>query len=400
MSAADTHPERSPQAGQGVALCLSGGGYRAALFHLGGLRRLDQLGILSQVDTIASVSGGSILSAQIAGHLVANPQAWGRPGDRIAGFEDGIAAPMIALAQRDIRTRAALARFWPPWNLFRRNAQMDGLTRKLSVGYAGAGLAEVPEHPRFLFCATDVVNRTLWTFDSKTRAMGNPRAGWAPFGDLTIARAAAASSCVPLLFRPMRIEAALEGGTGDCPGAPAGPMDIVDGGFYDDLGIESVWDDHAVVLVSDGTPGFKPRPRIPRLIWNQLRPVITVMEQATEPRARWFRARLRQGELAGGYWGIPSLPSGYGYRSTVPPYPDELIRCWIQFVRDDVDPFSEGEQAVLQNHGYLMADIAINATAPSLIRLPSPPVVPFPDYMEEANVKQALESSDRPRISR
>ena len=43
-----------------LALCLSGGGFRAALFHLGALRRLNELGILSRVDTIASVSGGSI----------------------------------------------------------------------------------------------------------------------------------------------------------------------------------------------------------------------------------------------------------------------------------------------------------------------------------------------------
>src|SRR5213593_1149029 len=50
-----------------IALCLSGGGYRASLFHLGALRRLNELGVLSRVDTIASVSGGSILAAQIAG---------------------------------------------------------------------------------------------------------------------------------------------------------------------------------------------------------------------------------------------------------------------------------------------------------------------------------------------
>jgi len=30
----------------GLGLCLSGGGYRAALFHLGGLRRLNELGLL------------------------------------------------------------------------------------------------------------------------------------------------------------------------------------------------------------------------------------------------------------------------------------------------------------------------------------------------------------------
>jgi NTE family protein len=53
----------------GVALCLSGGGYRASLFHLGTLRRLNELGILAQVDTVSAVSGGSILAAFVAQHV-------------------------------------------------------------------------------------------------------------------------------------------------------------------------------------------------------------------------------------------------------------------------------------------------------------------------------------------
>src|SRR5713101_3107047 len=44
----------------GVALCLSGGGYRAMLFHLGALWRLNQFGLLKKLVRISSVSGGSI----------------------------------------------------------------------------------------------------------------------------------------------------------------------------------------------------------------------------------------------------------------------------------------------------------------------------------------------------
>ncbi len=42
----------------GIALCLSGGGYRAMLFHLGALLRLNELGYLARLDRISSVSGG------------------------------------------------------------------------------------------------------------------------------------------------------------------------------------------------------------------------------------------------------------------------------------------------------------------------------------------------------
>ena len=43
----------------GLALALSGGGFRAMLFHAGALMRLNELGILSRVARISSVSAGS-----------------------------------------------------------------------------------------------------------------------------------------------------------------------------------------------------------------------------------------------------------------------------------------------------------------------------------------------------
>jgi NTE family protein len=51
---------------EGTALCLSGGGYRAMLFHLGALWRLHELGLLSGVARVSSVSGGSITAAYLA----------------------------------------------------------------------------------------------------------------------------------------------------------------------------------------------------------------------------------------------------------------------------------------------------------------------------------------------
>src|SRR6188472_3698897 len=50
----------------GIGLCLSGGGYRAMVFHLGALWRLNELGWLPRLDRISSVSGGSITAAALA----------------------------------------------------------------------------------------------------------------------------------------------------------------------------------------------------------------------------------------------------------------------------------------------------------------------------------------------
>jgi predicted acylesterase/phospholipase RssA len=45
-----------------IALCLSGGGYRAAAFHLGTLHMLNELGLLENVKIMSTASGGTIMA--------------------------------------------------------------------------------------------------------------------------------------------------------------------------------------------------------------------------------------------------------------------------------------------------------------------------------------------------
>ncbi|HYX04969.1 MAG TPA: patatin-like phospholipase family protein, partial [Reyranella sp.] len=65
MAVSDIHAPATTQARQGIALALSGGGYRAMLFHTGVLIRLNELGLLKQVSRVSSVSGGSISAAYL-----------------------------------------------------------------------------------------------------------------------------------------------------------------------------------------------------------------------------------------------------------------------------------------------------------------------------------------------
>src|SRR5215217_9698861 len=94
---------------QGVALCLSGGGFRASLFHLGALRRLNELGILSQVDVISSVSGGSIIAA----HLAERIPPWPEPGAVVANWDDAVAASFQSFVRRNRRTGPVFCRLIP-----------------------------------------------------------------------------------------------------------------------------------------------------------------------------------------------------------------------------------------------------------------------------------------------
>src|SRR6187200_2525173 len=96
--AAATYLPEAPPRRRGIALCLSGGGYRAALFHLGALRRLNEVGLLSRVDTITSVSGGSIVAA----HLADRVRAWPAEGDIVPDWEERVAQPFRAFVRRNI----------------------------------------------------------------------------------------------------------------------------------------------------------------------------------------------------------------------------------------------------------------------------------------------------------
>src|SRR5262249_46184698 len=83
-------------------LCLSGGGFRATLFHLGVMRALHKVGLLERVDAISAVSGGSIFAAAY-GLAVARAERAGTPFD----FES-FALSIVRCASRGIRNRVLL----------------------------------------------------------------------------------------------------------------------------------------------------------------------------------------------------------------------------------------------------------------------------------------------------
>jgi NTE family protein len=386
---------------KGIALCMSGGGYRAALFHLGALRRLNELGVLSRIDTFTSVSGGSIALAQLATFL-ARRKAPAEPGVPVDGFEEGVARPLREFTAKDIRTGAALARL-APRNWLKPGAQSEALAAAYEQGPAPGRVADLPAHPRFVFLATDMRFRDQWVFDSGGRRVGSHSAGFGELGGWTLAQAVAASSCVPGAFGAATAEqdpSTLAGGTYEGPDRDelVRKIDLSDGGIYDNLGVEPVWRDHAVVLVSDAAPSFKPEPDVGWL-WSALRYGVTFLEQATEVRKRWLVAGLIRGDLEGAYWGIASRPASYEHDPPPHPYSERLIRDFIAPIRIDLDVFSPGEIGVLENHGYLMAEVALRRHGRALVEGDRPAAeVPHPAWMDEAIAEVALRESGKTRI--
>jgi len=376
----------------GIGLCLSGGGYRAALFHLGALRRLNELGILAQVRTISSVSGGSIVSAHIATRV-----AW--PAEApLSNWEETVSAPFRAFTSTNIRT-AALLKSLLPWQ-----TAVEALAAGYEKGLTRLKLVQLPEKPSFIFCATDLGFGVNWVFEKDH--IGDYQAGYItptpPSWPLSLT--VAASSCFPPVFNPLPVRfKPADFVPGKVP--PGATRDSIlaglrlsDGGVYDNLGLEPVWKQHKVVLSSDGGALFDFE--ADKSLFGRIKRYVSIPEnQALALRKRWLISNFMNDTMQGAYWGIGGATANYGNPAAIG-YSKEVAADFIAKIRTDLDAFSEAEAEVLENHGYCLADAAIRQHLPTWIAQNALPfALPHPDWMKEDVVKEALKSSWKRKLT-
>jgi NTE family protein len=236
-----------------------------------------------------------------------------------------------------------------------------------------------------------------WIF--RKDQIGDYQAGYVrPAPDWPLARAVAASSCFPPIFNPMK--------PGLEPeqvrfGKATGPhrddwirgLRLTDGGIYDNMALEPVWKRAATVLVSDGGAPFDVRPD--QGLRNRLFRYTHIQGlQSQTLRKRWLLASFSTGTLTGAYWGVGSCVHNYDKRFWG--YSGELSDDVVSEVRTDMDGFSTAEIQVLENHGYALAEAAIQKHAPEFISADAPPfAVPHPEWQDERRVRDALRQSHR-----
>lgn len=393
--ARETYLPLPPEERVGLALCLSGGGFRAALFHLGALRRLNELGVLGRVDKLSAVSGGSIFAA----HLVEAIPDWPAPGAIIpaSDWETRVAQPFRAFTAKNLRTIPILTRLLP-WNWFRTQSMVEALARR-EAALTQRKLPDLPTRPVYLFCATDMVYGTYWVF-AQERMGDNWYVGYRrPAPAWPVARAVAASSCWPPVFNPLPLRLRPDQYTGNQEdvstkerAAHMAHMALTDGGVYDNMGLEPVWNNSESLLVSDGGGTFHYT-----WGWGLIRRILRyqdiVQNQARAVRKRWLMSNFIGGVLSGTYWGISTKVEHYGLAGA-PGYSKALVDDILTRIRTDEDAFSDAEIAVLENHGYLLTDAAIAQHTPDLIAAhPLPFTIPHPEWMDEAKVRAALADS-------
>ena len=293
-----------------VGLALSGGGFRASLFHIGVLARLAELDVLRSVEVLSCVSGGSIIGAhyylEVRDLLEQTPDAQVTPEHYVAIVER-VAERFLAGVQRNLRTRVAANWFLNLWmivnprysrthrlgelfekELYQRVGEdghrprteaksnelfIDELKIKPASGPAkfnpkNHNWGRTAKAPILILNATALNTGHTWQFT--TSYMGEPPGAidpevdgnerlrrmyynQAPLGyrKVRFGHAVAASACVPGLFEPLSM-----------PGLyPERTVRLVDGGVHDNQGVGSLLEQGATtLLVSDASGQMESQP--------------------------------------------------------------------------------------------------------------------------------------------
>lgn len=367
---------------QGVGLCLSGGGFRAMLFHLGALWRLNEVGyltpdakivsgapggesVLGSLARVSSVSGGSITSG-VLGHK------WRQLAFAASGlatrFVDEVVEPVRALAGETLDVGSVLRGWLLPGSA---NSRLAKAYRKHLFG--DATLQDLPDAPRFVINAVNVQSGALWRFmkpymrDWRVGEIRNPQ--------VLLADAVAASTAFPPVLAPAEFhwrEADYAPKSGKDLQRPPYTTTVMlaDGGLYDNLGLETVWKRCRTILVSDAGAKMNPDPSPGRDPIAQTRRSLDVVDnQVRSLRKRQLIDSYVRNERSGVYWGIRSNIADYGGSNVLPcPHQKTMLLATIPTRLSRVEPLL---QERLINWGYAVCDAALRAHVDSSLNPPN-----------------------------
>lgn len=365
----DTGSNKGP--GPGVALCLSGGGYRAMVFHVGCLWRLNEIGYLKKLDRISSVSGGSIT----AGLLGFNWKKLEFDGNGVAtNFIHQVVRPIREMAGKTIDEGAIFGGMLGPGSIGEK--VIKAYDTHL---FGGATLQDLPDDPpRFVINATNVQTGALFRF-MKPYAR-DYKVGEIPQPKIRLSVAVAASSAFPPFLSPIKIELK----PSDYNPAEMGVLgfepyttDVVlsDGGVYDNLGLETAWKRYETILVSDAGGQMQPEPE-PKSDWpRHAQRVIGITDnQVRSLRKRQLIYSYQHGIRKGTYWGIRTNIADYGLADALPcPFDKTTALAETKTRLKRMEP---GVQERLINWGYAVCDAGMRkhvAPGPHV-----PPQFPYP----------------------
>jgi len=367
----------------GIGLCLSGGGYRAMLFHLGVLWRLAELGYLGTADRkgkhgaigtlqrVSSVSGGSIVAGVLG---IAWDDLRVDDDQLLERFRELVVKPVENFASQT--TVSIWSAAWAAVVSTVNRSVARVYRRRL---YGDKTLQDLPDSPRFVINATNLQSGALWRFskpftrDWRVGEIRNPTD--------SIASVVGASSAFPPFLSPARFrydESQYTPGSGSGlqkPPYTTRPA-LSDGGVYDNLGLETVFKNFQTVIVSNAGGGFKPKSKIAG-DWalQSYRVMSTIDNQVRSLRKRVLISSLASLEKFGVYFSIRSDIDGYPAANKLA-CPHKRTRE-LADIPTDLAAKDMSTQRRLINWGYAICDAGIRSWVED--GLPAPTGFPYPD---------------------
>ncbi len=359
---------------QGLACCLSGGGYRAMLFHVGSLWRLNEAGLLPSLKCVSSVSGGSITAAALA--LAWDGLNFG--ADSVAKeFTARVVAPLRELAGHTIDVEAVLFGVANPFGSIA--GSVAAAYRKHLFGHKT--LQDLPTTPVFVINATNVQTAALWRFTREY--MGDYRTGHAVHPKIELAIAVGASSAFPPFLSPVHIDVSDQLFQGDAISDLNQPpyttqVFLSDGGVYDNLGLEPVFKHYDTVLVSDGGQKIAPEPE-PAKDWarHSHRVLDLIDNQVRSLRKRLLIAAYIDRTRKGAYWGIRTNILDYQLSDALNAACPHERTLQLAAVPTRLEAMPADLQERLINWGYAVCDAALRKHCNEDKRIAPPSGFPY-----------------------
>jgi NTE family protein len=269
-----------------IGLSLSGGGYRAAAFHLGTLQKLEEMGILSGISVISTISGGSIVGAaymvskddfkkfkedtiaKLSSKNLIIRAFFTYPASRFTIFLAVVLIAVIYFVAQHQPLAILLTFLAFLFLLYFFQFWIFPVSKAIEKSYAAfftkhKTLGELPEQPVLVIGSTNL--QTARPFVFSKNFMGDSAYTYAETPirflgkDFPLARAVMASSCVPAAFSPVIIDRKYF----ERPELfeTYKPV-LADGGVYDNQGIHKIMQSGSfacdIVITSDAGNRLKP----------------------------------------------------------------------------------------------------------------------------------------------
>lgn len=376
-------------------LALSGGGFRATLYALGSLSRLNEDGLLTELDTITSVSGGAIA----AGYLMLKwheldfiPVDESRKRYKAINFHEIVTKPLLNFCSATITSKRRIV--WATANPF-TSAVKEVQKKYESHLFGKIKLKNIPscnKSPEFIFYGTNL--DTGASVRISKDYIRDYNIGTARDHNITLAVAVAISSGFPPFLSPV----CLDGSSWKWENDPYQklPTDVIaklrnrltlcDGGLYDNMGLEMLWKhgkyrEYSTIFSCDAGAPFP----IP---WNSLwrtchnwagkfaRMSDIMINQQRALRKRILVRNFIENEYNGSYWSIEN--SSIGYNGVEPLISSESFKDYehLKNLGTQLKGFNTVDNQRLVNLGYNHADCSLRAWfEPSLSK---PLQLPFP----------------------